>query len=78
MINIKNLDLNDIEINKKSYKNVLIYYLHYVTPNGIKPFYLVINNANRCIEESNGNKGANIKIFLDQHIITQMIMMKNI
>ena len=31
MINIKNFDANNIKINEKSYKNILIYYIGYVT-----------------------------------------------
>ena len=31
MINIKNLDLNKIKIDKKSYKNIFIYYVGNVT-----------------------------------------------
>ena len=31
MINIKNLDQNKIKIDDKSYKNILIYYIRYVT-----------------------------------------------
>ena len=31
MIDIKNLDLNKIKIDENSYKNILIYYIGYVT-----------------------------------------------
>ena len=31
MINIKNFDANNIKINEKSYKNILISYIGYVT-----------------------------------------------
>ena len=31
MINIKDFDPNNITIDKKSYKNILIYYIEYVT-----------------------------------------------
>ena len=31
MINIKNFDPNNIKLDKKSYKNILIYYIAYVT-----------------------------------------------
>ena len=55
MINMKNLDPNNIKIDEKSYKNILIY-ISYVTPNSVKPLYFIINNANGCIEESNGYK----------------------
>ena len=31
IINIKNFDLNDIKIDEKSYKDILFYYIRYVT-----------------------------------------------
>ena len=51
-------------INENSYKNVLIYYIGYVTikdPNYIKanstnPFCLIINKINGYFEDSNWNK----------------------
>ena len=43
MINIKNLDQNKIKIDEKSYKNIFIYYIGYVT---IKHFaYAKIDSA---------------------------------
>ena len=50
MINIKNLDSNNIKIDEKSYKNILIYYIGYVTikdSNNVKiysvnPLYLTL------------------------------------
>ena len=56
MINIKNLNPNNINIDKKLYKNIIIYYIGYGTPNSLKPLHNNINNANRYIEESNENK----------------------
>ena len=50
MFNIKNLDPNNIKIDEKSYKNILIYYIGYVTPNIINPMYILW-----FIEESNRN-----------------------
>ena len=67
-------------------------------PNKVKFLYLIINNANKSIKESNRNKyltlvstdeskdklekyeknGAKLKILLDQQIITEVDMMKNI
>ena len=35
MINIKNLDLNKIKIDEKSYNNIFIYYVGYVTLNSV-------------------------------------------
>ena len=61
---IKNLDSNKIKIDKKSYINILICYIGYVTlkdlscirNNIVNPLYLIINKINGYIEESNGNK----------------------
>ena len=56
MINIKRFNPNKIKIDEKPYKNILIYYIGYVTPNRVKSLYLVINKTNGYFEESNGNK----------------------
>ena len=64
MSNIKNIDLNKVETDEKSYKNILIYHIGYVTVknlsyvkiNTINPLYLNIDKINGHIEESNGNK----------------------
>ena len=56
MISIKNLDPNDIKIDEKSNKNILIFYVGYVTRNSIKPLYLMINTVNGYIDEHNANK----------------------
>ena len=53
-INIKNFDPNNINIDKKSYKNILIYYIGYVTIkdskyvkiNSVNPLQLMINKVN--------------------------------
>ena len=55
MINIKNLDPNKINIDEKSYKNIFIYYIGYMTTKSAKSLYLIINKINRYTEESNGN-----------------------
>ena len=62
MINIKNFDSNLLKIDKKSYKNINIYYIGYITIkdhvniNGVNPLYFIINEVDGYIEESNGNK----------------------
>ena len=64
IINIKNLDLNSIKIDKKSYKDILIYCNGYVTIkdskyvkiNSVNPLYLIFNKVNVYFEEINGNK----------------------
>ena len=44
IINIKNFDLNNIKIDEKSYKNIIIYYIGYVTVKDWK--YVKINSVN--------------------------------
>ena len=52
IINIKDLDPNNIKIDEKSYKNILIYYIGYVTIKkdlknfSLNPLYLVFNKVN--------------------------------
>ena len=65
IINIKNFDSNLLKIDKKSYKNIDIYYIGYITMKDIdfytsifslNPLYLIINETIGHIEEGNGNK----------------------
>ena len=62
IINIENFDPNDITIEKKSHKNILIYYIGYVTiKEYIKNYsvihlYLIFRYVNGYFEEINGNK----------------------
>ena len=56
IIKIKNLDPVNIKTDGKSYENILIYYIGYVTPTSVKPLYLIINKVNGYIDEYNGNK----------------------
>ena len=50
-VNIENFDPNNIKRDKKSYKNILIYYIGYVTikdlkykkMNSVNPLYLILN-----------------------------------
>ena len=61
MINITDFDLNNIKIDEKSYKNVLIYYigyvaikdLKYVKINSVNPLYLILNKGNGYFKEIN-------------------------
>ena len=61
MINITDFDLNNIKIDEKSYKNVLIYYigyvaikdLKYVKINSVNPLYLILNKGNGYFKEFN-------------------------
>ena len=64
MINIKNFHSNLLEIDKKSYKSIDIYYIGYITMkdlnyvniNTVNPLYFMIDNADGFIEEKNWNK----------------------
>ena len=64
IINIKNFDPNNIKIDEKSYKNILIYYIGYVTIkdskyvkiNSVNPLYLIFSKVNGYFEEINENK----------------------
>ena len=62
MINIRNFDLNNIKLDEKSYKNILTYYIGYVTIKDSKYekiyianfVYLIFNKVNGNFEESSG------------------------
>ena len=65
MINIKDFDPSLIKIDNKSYKNLGIYYIRYITINSIwdyeninsvNPLYLIIGEVDGYIAENNGNK----------------------
>ena len=65
MISIKNFDSNLIKVDKKSFKNIDIYYIGYITMKSISDYesihsvnrlYLIISKADGYIEESNENK----------------------
>ena len=63
--NIKNFELNLLKIDRKSYKNIGIYNIGYITIKkfddyeniySVNPFYLLINHASGYIEEKGVNK----------------------
>ena len=62
--NVKNFDSNNIKIDKKSNKNILIDYMGYVVindsknvkTNSVNPLYLIFNKVNGYFEEINVNK----------------------
>ena len=62
IISIGNLDVNNIKIDEKSYKTILIYYIRYVTIKkdlkiySVDPFYFIFKNVTEYFEEINGNK----------------------
>ena len=65
IINIKKFDLILLKIDKKSYKDIGIYNIGYITIKkideceniySVNPLYLLVNHANGYIEEKGGNK----------------------
>ena len=65
IIDIKNFDARLLKINKKSYKNIGIYNIGYITIKkiddceniySVNPLYLLVNHANGYIEEKGVNK----------------------
>ena len=62
ILNIKEFNPNNIKIDEKSNKNILIYYIGYVTIKkdlkiySVNPLYLIFGKVNRYFEEINENK----------------------
>ena len=64
IINMKYFDPSNIKIDEKLYKNILIYYIGYVTIkdskyvkiNSVNPLYLIFNKVNGYFEEINKSK----------------------
>ena len=65
MISLKNFESNLLKIDRKSYKNIGIYNIGYITIKkindcesiySVNPLYLLVNHANRHIEEKHVNK----------------------
>ena len=65
MINLRDFKSNLLKIDKKSYKNIGIYNIGYITIKkiddceniySVNPLYLLVNHASGYIEEKNGNK----------------------
>ena len=62
IIDTENFDPNNIKIDEKSYKNIFLYYIGYVTIKeylelySVNPLYLIFRYANVYPEEINGNK----------------------
>ena len=65
IIDLKNFDATLLKIDKKTYKNIDIYYTGYITIKkiddcesiySVNSLYLRINHASGYIEERNGNK----------------------
>ena len=66
LINIKDFDPKLLKLDKKSYKNIDIYYIGYITKkdeykiNSVNPLYLLVHIIHGFIEEKRGNKYLNI------------------
>ena len=65
IINIEEFDSNLLKIDKKSYKDIDIYYIGYITIKkiddceniySVNPLYLIIGKVDGHIKENNGNK----------------------
>ena len=62
IIDMRNFDPNNIKIDEKSYNNILIYYIGYVTIKecvkiySVTPLYLIFRHVNGYFEEIKGNK----------------------
>ena len=65
MINLKNFESNLLNVDKKHYKSIDIYYIGYMRIKkiddceniySVDPLHLLVNHASRYIEEQNGNK----------------------
>ena len=63
MINFKNSDSNLLKIDNKSYNNIDILYIKYITMKNIrdyesihsvKPLYFILCDVDKCIVEKNG------------------------
>ena len=63
-INKENFDRNNIKIDEKSYWNILIYYIGYVTIkyskyvkiDSVNSLYLIINKVDGCFEDIKNSK----------------------
>ena len=66
MVNIKDIDSNLLKLDKKSYKNIAIYYIGYITKkdtyaiNSVNPLYLIVHEVDGFTENKEGSKCLNI------------------
>ena len=62
MLNIKDFDSSLLKLDKKSFKNIAIYYTGYITKedeyeiNSVNPLYLLVGEIDGFIEKKEGNK----------------------
>ena len=68
MVNIKYFNSNLLKIDKKSFKNIAIYYIVYITKkdkykiNSVNPLYLLVHEIDDFTEEIEGSKYLNITL----------------
>ena len=66
MINVKDFESNLLKIDKKSFKDIAIYYIGYVTKkdeykfNGVNPLYLLVHTIDGFTEGKEGTEYLNI------------------
>ena len=56
MININDFNPKNIKVDKKSFKDILIYYIEYETSDGVELLFASFNRINEYIEDYNGSK----------------------
>ena len=62
LINVLNFEASNLKLDKKTWKDIDIYYIGYVDKkpdwnvNSVNPLYLIINRVYGSISEENGNK----------------------
>ena len=65
MVNIKDFNSNLLKIDKKSFKNIAIYYIGYIIKkdkyqiNNVNPLYLIVHEVDGIIEEKEENEYLN-------------------
>ena len=66
MVNIKKFDPNLLKLDKKSFKNIGVYYNGYIAKkyqykiNSVNPLYLLVHRIHGFIKEKEGSKYLNI------------------
>ena len=66
MVDIKNFDSNLLKLDKKSFRNIGVYFIGYITKkdeykiNSVNPLYILVHRINGFIEEKKGSKYLNI------------------
>ena len=80
-INIKKFDANDVKIVEKSYNNIFMYYIEYVTMHDSKyvkissviPLYLIFIKMNVYFIEINGNKNLTLVPINESRVVILMM-----